>query len=503
MSFYRKYRPGVISEIDNEDVRHRLLSLLSKDRTNLPHAFLFSGPKGTGKTTSARIIAKLFLCEKPSKNAGPCGACIQCTSIAEGRNMDVIEIDAASNRGIDEIRELKSAISLAPTSGSFKVYIIDEVHMLTTEAFNALLKTLEEPPKHAVFVLATTDPQKVPATIRSRCVELKFRKATPTELTGALKRIATAEKFAIAESDLDRIADVADGAFRDAVKLLEQVSFEKPGEALAREIDRLLPQTDSQSIDTMLAALAGRNAKAAVGIAETAVNEGRDMAVFTADVLRGIHTLLVAAVRDGTAPGAWTVPDLKRASDLFHAAYQQLKYSPHPALPVEAAIIAFCDSGMTAPKPPPAEKPKTPAKQAESAPVPAAPPRKSDVPAGKSGPIAAPPPADYAAGEPAKKAVSHPAAPPSIDQSELLTIDKLKKHWPDVIEALKPFNHSVSGVLRSARPKSVEEGTVTIEAFYSFHKDRLSEPRTRDILADVLKKLFGATVRVDIVLGTK
>src|SRR3989344_9433328 len=150
-SFYRTYRPQVIDEIDNVSVRDRLLSLLTKDKKDLPHAYLFSGPRGAGKTTAARVIAKMFNCTKSTKG-GPCGKCEQCTSISEGRNLDVLEIDAASNRGIDEIRALREAIGLAPSSAAFKIYIINEVHMLSTEAFNALLKTLEEPPAHVVFV---------------------------------------------------------------------------------------------------------------------------------------------------------------------------------------------------------------------------------------------------------------------------------------------------------------------------------------------------------------
>ena len=189
MAFYRTYRPQVIGEIDNKDVQKALLSLLSKDRKSLPHAFFFSGPKGSGKTTAARLIAKLFLCEKLGR-LGPCGSCPACASVTKGSAIDLIEIDAASNRGIDEIRSLRDGIGLSPSIGEFKVYIIDEVHMLTNEAFNALLKTLEEPPLHAVFVLATTDPQKVPSTILSRCMHIKFDRAGKKELVTVLQRIA-------------------------------------------------------------------------------------------------------------------------------------------------------------------------------------------------------------------------------------------------------------------------------------------------------------------------
>ena len=184
MVFYRKYRPQKIDELDNQSVRESLYSIFSKG--NFPHAFLFTGPKGLGKTSTARIVAKAINCEKhkdlegirSEKEIEPCNKCEQCLSITNGNNLDIFEIDGASNRGIDEIRDLKEKIKLAPFKASKKVYIIDEVHMLTTEAFNALLKTLEEPPSHAVFILCTTEPHKVPATIVSRCLRINFTRAT-------------------------------------------------------------------------------------------------------------------------------------------------------------------------------------------------------------------------------------------------------------------------------------------------------------------------------------
>jgi DNA polymerase III subunit gamma/tau len=217
MVFYRKYRPQKIDDLDNRDVRETLTSVLSQAVP--PHAFLFTGPKGLGKTSSARIVAKVVNCTGLSANkeqnkkisiskslvqsskldAGasiePCDKCESCISIADGTNMDILEIDAASNRGIDEIRDLKEKIRLAPLSSKMKVYIIDEVHMLTTEAFNALLKTLEEPPAHAMFILCTTEAQKLPATIVSRCLHVAFRKATEEELVRSFERISKGEKL--------------------------------------------------------------------------------------------------------------------------------------------------------------------------------------------------------------------------------------------------------------------------------------------------------------------
>ena len=191
MVFYLKYRPQKIEDLDSLEVKERLSKVLSSK--SLPHAFLFTGPKGLGKTSTARIVAKSINCEKKGTGSEPCNKCESCKSITDGTNLDVIEIDGASNRGIDEIRDLREKIRLTPASSPKKIYIIDEVHMLTTEAFNALLKTLEEPPAHVVFILCTTEPQKVPPTIISRCFHVIFKRASETELMSSFNRIVKGE----------------------------------------------------------------------------------------------------------------------------------------------------------------------------------------------------------------------------------------------------------------------------------------------------------------------
>ncbi len=437
MSFYRIYRPQVIEEIDNVAVRGQLLSLLSKDKKQLPHAFLFTGPRGGGKTTAARVVAKLFNCTKPTKS-GPCGKCEQCVHIAQGTNLDVLEIDAASNRGIDEIRALRDAISLTPSGAFYKIYIIDEVHMLTTEAFNALLKTLEEPPAHAVFILATTDPQKVPVTIKSRCVAISFHRATEDELVGALQRIVKAEKIAIDDAAVGLIARSVDGSFRDAVKLLEQVSFHK-GTITTDVVESLTALADASILASFFEHVAKKDAKEALALVGNLVADGKDIKIFLTECLRRLHGDLVA----GT-------PDSKELIRRFTEAYGMMKISPIPQLPLELAIVEYCGEGK---------------KQEEKI-----------------------------------EKTEHAEKNTSVG---LLTLEKLTEHWADFISELKPYNHSVAGVLRSARPKSIEHGIVTIEAFYPFHKDKLSESKTKDVLVSVLKKLFGEKVNVEIVLGRR
>lgn len=452
MAFYRTHRPQVIDEIDNKDVHATLLSLLSKDRVKLPHAFFFSGPKGSGKTTAARIIAKLFLCEK-MKKSGPCGTCAACVSVSSGTALDVIEIDAASNRGIDDIRALRDGIGLTPSAGEFKIYIIDEVHMLTNEAFNALLKTLEEPPSHAVFVLATTDPQKVPSTILSRCMHVKFSRVGKSVLIDVLLRIAKKEKIQINSEIIALIADVADGSFRDAVKILEQVSFLKKN-ATVQEIRALLSVPDQAIKNMFLTALAEKNVKTCLEILHQLGEDGLDLKQFTTDVLYALEEQLVSIASGVETKSSWTKDGVLFAIDELSRAFSSFRYTPILALPVEVAVVNICASEVSVVK--------------KSMPeVFIAPERSRTKPLG------------------------------------LLTYERLVEHWPDVIAAAKPTNHSVAGVLRSARPLSVEGSVVSIEAFYPFHQEKLSEPSVRALLSSLLKQLFGENVTVEVVLGKK
>ncbi len=438
MSFYRTYRPQLISEIDTAPVREQVLSLLKKDRTELPHAYLLTGPKGAGKTTTARIIAKLYTCTKFSKKTGPCGACDACMTIARGTHMDILELDAASNRGIDEIRELRDRIALTPVSGEYKIYIIDEVHMLTTEAFNALLKTLEEPPKHAVFILATTDLAKVPLTIKSRCIQIPFRRATDEELIAALKKIVTKEHIDVDSEAIAFIASIADGAFRDAVKLLEQVSFSTKKITLTAVTD-MLATSEAGIREQFIGAMIEKNQDQALKLIEELVTNGKDMKQFMVDIVKDCQKILVG----GTS--SWDTASCRQCITLFISAFGQLKISPIAELPLELAVMEYCKKDAVIVKP--VEEKKV-----------------------------------------------------EVSDFGLVSIDKLVDSWKDVIEAVKPYNHSIAGVLRSTHPKAYGNGVVTIATQYKFHQERLSEGKVHDILATVFKKLFGVKVQVEVVL---
>ena len=221
VSLYRRYRPLRFEEVVGQDAAVSVLRR-SLQTGKTVHAYLFSGPRGCGKTSLARILSKALNCTDDNHGVEPCGICPSCQAITAGESLDVIEIDGASNRGIDEVRELKAHVSLAPFSSRRKVYIIDEVHMLTEPAFNALLKTLEEPPAHAVFILATTKPHKVPVTIRSRCQHIPFRRISGKDIAARLSLVCEKEGIAADEAALWELARQADGAMRDALSLLEQ-----------------------------------------------------------------------------------------------------------------------------------------------------------------------------------------------------------------------------------------------------------------------------------------
>jgi DNA polymerase III subunit gamma/tau len=347
MVFYRKYRPQKIDELDSTLIREKLSSILLKDSF---HAFLFTGPKGLGKTSTARIVAKVLNCETRKKNeVEPCNKCYQCTSITNGTNIDVLEIDAASNRGIDEIRDLREKIKLSTAAAKKKVYIIDEVHMLTSEAFNALLKTLEEPPSHVVFILCTTEPQKVPATIASRCLHIPFTFATKEELVRSLKRIVSKEKINIEPDALERVASLSDGSFRDAAKILEEIVSQTGNRKITGQTveDKYQISNIQYQINQLLESLLDKDTKKGLKLAQDLTEQGIEMKYFLEQVVNALHSLMLAKVGiseaklNGQLSEKLTLEEIKKLLSLFSRANVQLKYAVLPQLPLELAIIEW------------------------------------------------------------------------------------------------------------------------------------------------------------------
>ncbi|HMK42679.1 MAG TPA: DNA polymerase III subunit gamma/tau [Dissulfurispiraceae bacterium] len=291
----RKWRPKTFDELTGQEPIARILRNAVAGG-KVAHAYIFSGPRGVGKTTTARILAKALNCEH-GPTADPCGACRSCSAIADGTSMDVSEIDGASNTGVDNIRDLRERVRYAAAESKYKVYIIDEAHMLSTAAFNALLKTLEEPPPHVIFVLATTEPKKIPGTVLSRCQHLPFRKIATMTIVERLRQIADAEKIVVADGALEMIARVAEGGMRDALTLLDQVaSF---ADAIsAEDVRDLLGLTDTESLAQMLTAVLEGVAADIVALTASLADSGTDLKTFTRDLLQFTRNLLIATIVD-------------------------------------------------------------------------------------------------------------------------------------------------------------------------------------------------------------
>ncbi|NCN58399.1 DNA polymerase III, subunit gamma and tau [Candidatus Roizmanbacteria bacterium CG22_combo_CG10-13_8_21_14_all_38_20] len=341
--YYLKYRPQLIDELDLLSVRDRLANILKS--ASLPHAFLFTGPRGAGKTSAARIIAKFINCKKRTKNGEPCNNCDSCISVKANRHMDVFEIDAASNRGIDQIRDLRDKIGLSPSSGDYKIYIIDEVHMLTKEAFNALLKTLEEPPKHAVFILATTEAHKLPETIKSRCIEVVFPKASAEEIVRSLKRVVVGEKLTVTNEVLLSIVDVADGSFRDATKILEEASSKDT--TITNELLAKVAGTGRGEVDKFIILLGKKDASKLIEYINSRVNDGIDPSWLTKATLDALHQQFLAShgiieIQDSRIKIQDS--ELIKLMRVLEQASRDEKFATIPQMPLELAVIDWCKS---------------------------------------------------------------------------------------------------------------------------------------------------------------
>jgi DNA polymerase-3 subunit gamma/tau len=289
----RKWRPTSFDELTGQEPIAGILknSILSD---KVAHAYIFSGPRGVGKTSAARILAKTLNCKEP-QDASPCGKCASCVAISDGSSMDVTEIDGASNTGVDNIRELRERVRYASYGGSYKVYIIDEAHMLSTAAFNALLKTLEEPPPHVIFVLATTDPKKIPATVLSRSQHLPFRRITTAKIKERLRMITAAENMSIEDGALEMVARAADGSMRDSLTILDQVSSFSDSVSAA-DVKDLLGYTDMETLAGLAGALIGGDRKAVIDIVAGLAEAGADLKSFTKDFLQFMRDLLIARI---------------------------------------------------------------------------------------------------------------------------------------------------------------------------------------------------------------
>ena len=356
IALYRRWRPECFADlVGQEHISHTLSRAVATGQ--ISHAYLFTGPRGTGKTSTAKILARALNCAE-GPTVTPCGACASCRAISDGSSMDVFEIDAASNRGIDEIRDLRESVKFAPTTGRYKIYIIDEVHMLTTEAFNALLKTLEEPPARVIFILATTEPHKVPATIQSRCQRYDFHRITAQEILKRLIYVCKESGIAAEEAALSIIAMQADGGMRDALSILDQCMALAEGTLTAERVQEVLGLVGRQWMEKMARQIAERDAIALITELGTLLQNGCELRQILSELALYFRSLMMvrvggtrsaatlSSVPDDTAPEELaqqftqeeTMWILRRLSETL----QELRTAPQPRITAETLLIELC-----------------------------------------------------------------------------------------------------------------------------------------------------------------
>lgn len=474
-ALYLKWRPLSFEDVvGQEHITRTLRNAMKADRVR--HAYLFSGPRGTGKTTMARLLAKAVNCQNPESDRRPCNECPACAAVNEGRYLDLIEIDAATHTGVDDVRDLRDKIAFAPGEGRYKIYIIDEVHRFSGSAFDALLKTLEEPPDHAIFVLATTEIDKVPATIKSRCLQFEFRRLSVAEVADRLQMIVEAEGLRADRAALEIVARQGTGSVRDSISLLDQIVTD-PDEPITVElVQRVLGTASSAAVRELAEAIVAGDVARGLRVINAAVDAGSDPRQFGQQVVEHLRAVLLAQTAgvdmiEASEEDRALYADqaarigrglLIRALRQFNDAINSYKGGWQPQLTLELALVETLRSAEPedVPLPTPA-RPAPTVRQAAPAPVETAPPGAS------------------------------PAVPAS----------RINQEWPQVLKALARYSKTSPDVMQYFRAFRVEGNVVWLATDNKVYYDRIyGQAQKLEVIMRVLQEVFRVPLKVQIAL---
>jgi DNA polymerase-3 subunit gamma/tau len=490
--FARKYRPQAFDEVIGQShITTTLENAIAQDR--VAHAYIFAGPRGVGKTTTARIFAKALNCEK-GPTADPCNKCPSCLEIAQGSSLDILEIDGASNRGIDEIRNLRENVKFSPSKGRFKIYIIDEVHMLTMDAFNALLKTLEEPPAHVKFIFATTQAHKVPPTILSRCQRFDFKRISIKDIVDSLKAIAKKESLKVDDDVLILMAKHSDGSMRDAQVVLDQISSFADGRISLENASKILGAVSDDILFGLADSIRTKDALKALKIINDIADEGKDVAQIVLYLIEHFRDLLVAKInKDPSAlidaslekikryeeqAGAFTVEEMLYVIYTLSNTVDFVRRSNMARVPFEVAMVKLTRMGSII-------SPSDLMKRLEK------------IELGLKNNL---PPAPVSLTKPTADVHKEPAP---VKKAHSADLDDMIGYWNAIISRVQERKISVAMYLKEGYPESVNSGTLSVSFPKSsqFHKDTLESTECKNIIIKAIKDVTGLDLRLKLTLS--